>query len=157
MKCVELEKITKENSRGKTRPELCLRCVWHPRVEEGGQVHTVTSWPVDIKPEPIRALKVLSFTGAENFPLDPKLHESVRFLTAKNKMWGSEWVIFSEAKQRSYNVLCTVYTLKRNLTQVIVMIKIMHRHGYFIFSNRKSHPYSIVLLHLILFGWICLV
>lgn len=56
------------------------------------------------------------------------------------------------SKARSYNVLCTVYTMKSNLTQVIVMIKIMHRHGYLIFSNRKSHPYFLVLMHFILFG-----
>lgn len=32
--CGAWEKSQKENSWGKTRPEFCLYCVWHLRVEE---------------------------------------------------------------------------------------------------------------------------
>lgn len=46
----------------------------------------MTSRALDIKPEPIRALKASSFTGAENFSLDQNLHEAVRFLTAKKNL-----------------------------------------------------------------------
>lgn len=66
-----------------------------------------TPWPHDpwAQARASRALKASSFSGAEHFPPDQNLHESVRFLTAKTKMQGSERIIFSEAKQRSSNVL----------------------------------------------------
>lgn len=68
------------------------------------------------------------------------------------KMWYVQYVRWKKKKK----IEVIVKNKKQNKKKQKKRKPVMHRHGFLMFSDGKSHQYFLVLLHLLLFlDWLC--